>query len=432
MTTASSALLRRAERVFPGSKHTRLPLQAAWARDRRLPSFLVRGQGSRVVDVDGREFIDYHCGFGASVLGYASREVEEAAAAAAAAAGGATLTGPTALSVDLAERLVDLRPACSWALLAKNGSDVTGLARTVARAATGRRAILREYSGATSWAYHGSGSWARAAAGVPSPGVLPEEAVEVGFVYNDLGSVERAIRELGAERPAAIFVGGCSYPYSAPTVCPTADFARGLREIASREGALLVLDEIRTNFRVGGEAGAAMAPGGHWGALGADADIYCISKALGNGHPIAALVGAESARAAAAEVMATGTYWLSPAPMAAALSCLRGLEADDGAATARMSRLGAALADGLREEARRHGFAVTVSGPPSMPFMTFDEEAPHARPLAERWCAAAAGGGAWLHPHHNWYLSSAHTEEDIDLTLAAAARAFAEVAGAGA
>ena len=89
----SAALLKRASAVFPGRKHTRLPLQGAWAQDARLPTFLVRGEGSHVVDVDGRRFIDYHCGFGASVLGYAHPAVEAAAAAASSAAGGATLTG---------------------------------------------------------------------------------------------------------------------------------------------------------------------------------------------------------------------------------------------------------------------------------------------------------------------------------------------------
>lgn len=241
----SAALLQRAAAIFPGRKHTRLPLQGAWAQDARLPTFLVRGEGSHVVDVDGRRFIDYHCGFGSSVLGYAHPGVEAAAAAASSAAGGATLTGPTALSVDLAERLVALRPHCSWSILAKNGSDVTGLAKTVARAATGRRGILRENRG-LSWAYHGAGSWARDAAGAPAAGVLSGEGAddEVGFTYNDLQSVERALGVLEGDA-AAIFVGGCSYPYSANTAQPTAEFVRGLRELADRSGALLVVDEIR-------------------------------------------------------------------------------------------------------------------------------------------------------------------------------------------
>ena len=126
--------------------------------------------------------------------------------------------------------------------------------------------------------------------------------------------------------------------------------------------------------------------------------------------------------------MATGTFWLSPAPMAAAIACLDALEADGGAAARHMEVLGHALGEGLVVAARRHGFAVTVSGPPAMPLMTFDEEVSHARPMGERWCAAAAAGGAWLHPNHNWYLSAAHTEEDIGRTLAAAERAFEEIA----
>uniref|UniRef100_A0A7S2IL27 Glutamate-1-semialdehyde 2,1-aminomutase n=1 Tax=Haptolina brevifila TaxID=156173 RepID=A0A7S2IL27_9EUKA len=219
-------------------------------------------------------------------------------------------------------------------------------------------------------------------------------------------------------------------PTNADQHCPitsSAPLAQGLGELAERFGALIVLDEIRTNFRAGGERSTAMAPGGQWAALGGSADLYCMSKALGNGHPIAALVGTEVSRDGAAAVMATGTYWLSPAPMAAALACLNGLASHGAAATAHMAQLGAALGEGLTTSAARHGFDVTVSGPPAMPFLTFDDEGPHARPLAERWCATVAAGGSWLHPHHNWYISAAHTEEDIGRTLQAAECAFREL-----
>ena len=180
------------------------------------------------------------------------------------------LTGPTDLSVELAERLVSLRPGADWALMAKNGTDVTSLARTVARASTGKQFILREHSqpsfsssspsAPVAAAYHGASNvWARG-----SPGVLAPEgaAFEAGFTYNDLASVEVALTQgKAAGDVAAIFVGGCSYMYSKPTVEPTPDFAKGLRELADRHGCLLVVDEIRTNFRVG------RSLQGHWADL---------------------------------------------------------------------------------------------------------------------------------------------------------------------
>ena len=114
--------------------------------------------------------------------------------------------------------------------------------------------------------------------------------------------------------------------------------------------------------------------------------------------------------------------------MAAAMATLDALEEDGSAVMATMQTLGARLAKGLEALSRAHGVPAHVSGPPAMPFLTFEGEQPHARPLAERWCAEMAARGVWLHPHHNWYLCASHTHSDIDATLAAAAEAFEAVA----
>ena len=282
------------------------------------------------------------------------------------------------------------------------------------------------------WAYHGGHQWQRGSAGV-----LPAESSvwEMGFTYNDLDSVRTAL-EACAGDCAAVFVGGASYPYSNRTVQPTPEFARGVRQLASEYGALLVLDEIRTNFRVGDTIR------GHWCGLseqndglgeGSDdvaPDMYCLCKALGNGHPVSALVGNEAARNGAATMTATGTYWVSGAPMAAALATLDVLQADNSAAMHHMQAMGERLCAGIAAQALRHGFSVTLSGPPAMPFVTFDADdgMPARRPLGMEWCTAVAQGGVWLHPFHNWYLSLSHTEEDIDEALEATDAAFAHVA----
>ena len=104
------------------------------------------------------------------------------------------------------------------------------------------------------------------------------------------------------------------------------------------------------------------------------------------------------------------------------------LEADGSAAMAHMQTLGRALSEGLETLSASHGVPARVSGPPAMPFLTFDGEEPHQRPRGERWCAEMAARGVWVHPHHNWYLSASHTSDDIDATLAAADGAFAAVA----
>eukprot|EP01052_Picozoa_sp_SAG31_P025758 SAG31_NODE_2280_length_6025_cov_8.850321_3_plen_205_part_00 len=176
------------------------------------------------------------------------------------------------------------------------------------------------------------------------------------YVYNDLESVERGLAQLDGDC-AAIFVGGCSYPYSGRTELPTPEFALGLRKLADASGALLVLDEIRTNFRVG----TAAAPG-HWAELAGEGDrswrpavapdLYCMCKALANGHPLAALIGNERARAGAAKITASGTYWLTGGPMAAALATIDIIEADGSAAMRHMQAMGERLTDGLRAQVR--------------------------------------------------------------------------------
>lgn len=137
---------------------------------------------------------------------------------------------------------------------------------------------------------------------------------------------------------------------------------------------------------------------------------------------------------------ATGTYWLAPAPMAAALATLDALALNDGAALQHTQRVGSELSLGLSDLAKRHGYAVTMSGPVAMPFLTFDADDAGAstnsghhhgasRPRGEAFCAAWASEGVWAHPHHNWYLSAAHNDTDISFALDAADRAFQAVAG---
>ena len=133
--------------------------------------------------------------------------------------------------------------------------------------------------------------------------------------------------------------------------------------------------------------------------------MQCLCKALANGHPLSALVGNERAREGASIITASGTFWLSAGPMAAAMATLDILQADGSAAMAHMQSMGDMLTGGIEEQAARYGVPVSVSGPPAMPFVTFDadDEVPAKRPLGHAWCAVVAEEGSWLHPHHNWY-----------------------------
>jgi glutamate-1-semialdehyde 2,1-aminomutase len=162
---------------------------------------------------------------------------------------------------------------------------------------------------------------------------------------------------------------------------------------------------------------------GSWEALGVRADLSAWSKSLANGHALAALMGADALREAATRIYATGSFWMAGAPMAAALTTLDLLDETDGIATMRAS--GQRLQDGLREQAAAHGLEVTVSGPPQLPFMSFADDPDWT--TSALWAGACALNGVYLHPVHNWFLSTAHDDETIDRARQGTDAAFAAV-----
>jgi glutamate-1-semialdehyde 2,1-aminomutase len=153
-------------------------------------------------------------------------------------------------------------------------------------------------------------------------------------------------------------------------------------------------------------------------------DLSAWSKAIANGHPLAAVLGRDAFRDAAASVFATGSFWFSAVPMAAALATLAALR-DEGA-VAVMHRHGTTLRDGILEQAATWGFDINYTGPVQMPYLSFwgDDESS----LINAFAAAALRRGAYLHPRHNWFVSAALTGDDVALLLDATDAAFAALA----
>ena len=183
-----------------------------------------------------------------------------------------------------------------------------------------------------------------------------------------------------------------------------------------KEEILLILDDIRAGFRLALE-------GSHT-YFGFEPDIACYCKALGNGYNISAALGREYLRVSATKVFLTGSYWNDAVSMAASLICLR--EMQSAKLPSHLEKLGRKLIKGIGNEALGHGFKMRFSGPPAMPFMRFADEKNFFQ--LQRFCALAATEGVFLHPHHNWFLSAAHTAIDIDHAIEAASRAFALLA----
>ncbi len=403
--TRGDALFRRAAQVIPrGIYGTRGPWLVVPGS---YPLFAARGRGARYWDVDGNEYIDYLCGFGASILGYADPAVDAAAHAAEVAGFG--FNHPTAAMVELAEFLTARIAGMDWALFGKNGSDATSFAIQVARAHTGRRTVLK-----AAGAYHGSHPWATPGAA----GLTAEERAHVhDFTWNDHADLETLVTH-HRDDLAAILVTPYHHPLFDDSEFSRRQFLQRLCELAHRHGALVISDDVRVGFR-------ACLDGSHR-VFEFDPDLSCYSKAIANGHPIAACLGRRPQFAAAGAVFATGTFWMQQGPMAAAMACIRRLEQIDGVAL--MRQRGTELIEGLRQVATRHGERLHVSGLPSMPKVRFAGETDFLR--FQRFCAAATRRGAYFHPYHNWFLSTAHSRDDIARTVDIADAALAEVVAA--
>jgi glutamate-1-semialdehyde 2,1-aminomutase len=398
----SMELFDRARRVIPAGIYGHAtPAQTV---PLEFPYYAARAEGCRYWDVDGREYLDFLCGYGPVVLGYQHPEVEEAADRQRRL--GDCFNHPTALMVDLAERLVELVDFADWAVFGKNGSDMTTWAVQTAREFTGRKKVLRARQ-----SYHGSHSWCTPGHG----GLIAEDRVHVHeFVWNDLNTVHDLIKQ-HPNQIAALITTPFAHPPFADSELPAPGFLAGIQDICRKQGIVFILDDIRGGFR--------LDMGGSHRYFGFEPDLICFSKALGNGYPISATLGRRELQLAASRVFLTGSFWYNAVPMAAALTCLRVLERDK--AIPHMLQMGQLLLDGLQSRAAQHGLQVRTSGPPSLPYMTFRNEKNLFR--QQRFCAEAVQRGVFLHPHHNWFISAALRPADIEQALTVADAAFAVV-----
>nr|WP_062340265.1 aminotransferase class III-fold pyridoxal phosphate-dependent enzyme [Herbidospora sakaeratensis] len=395
-------LRARAAKVIPGGMYGHL--NAALHGD-TYPQFFVRGEGARQWDADGREYVDLMCSWGPMIVGHRNPRVEEAAARLQAQ--GDCLNGPGPIMVELAELLVDLIPAAEWAMFSKNGTDATTQALMVARAATGRTKVLVAHG-----AYHGADPWCTPGLS----GVTPNQRADtVEFAYNDLADAERAAAEAGDD-VAAILVTPFKHDSFEDQALAEAGFALGIRALADRLGAALVIDEVRAGFRLDLR--------GTWEPFGVRPDLSAWSKAMGNGHAVAAVTGADALKNAAQTLYSTGSFWFSSAAMGAAKATIEILRESGGPAL--IERAGARLRTGLYEQAKSHGFTINQTGPVQIPWLSFDGDATLERGVF--WAAACLAEGVYLHPWHNWFLSTAHTDAEIDRALEGTDAAFATTA----
>ena len=399
----SDGLLRRAKQVIPNTMYGHQDARGLWPG---APQFVSRTAGSRLWDADGHEYIDLLCSWGPIIHGYQHPRIEEAVDRQRRVCD--TANGPSEHMVALAEKLVGVVEHADWAMFAKNGSDVTTLCLTIARAHTGRATILVEEG-----TYHGALPWCNP----DKTGVLPSDRAGLAYyTYNDLASVEKLVAENAGDLAGIIVAPFRHDPAGSDLEMVDHAFAQGLRRICDENGAVLILDEVRTGFR--------MSFGGSWEQYGVRPDLSSWSKAIGNGYPIAAVLGAEALRESAGSFFVTGTFWFSAVPMVAAIESIALLEEEDG--VAHMFARGDQLVTGLRSQAASYSLPVNVTGPVTMPYLSFAGESDHRYTLA--WAAECAAHGVYVHPKHNGFMSTALTEADVDTVLIATDAAFGAVA----
>jgi len=291
-----------------------------------------------------------------------------------------------------------------WAMFCKNGTDATTMALMTARAHTRRKTIVLAKG-----AYHGAAPWC-----TPRPrGTTPEDRANQIFCdYNDIESLEAAVRQAGGDL-AAIFAAPVKHDAFVDQAPPDPAYARRARELCDEHGALLVVDDVRAGLRVARDCS--------WSVVGVRPDLSSWGKCIANGHPISALMGSDKARAAAASIFVTGSFWYAGAPMAAGLATMKRVNETDY--LEKIEGLGERLRLGLHERAAPHGFSLRQTGPATMPLFLFDED-PDMR-MGFCWSSEMLKRGVYVHPWHNMFLCAAMTEPDIDGALDAADGAFA-------
>jgi glutamate-1-semialdehyde 2,1-aminomutase len=398
------ALRERAEAVIPGGMYGH---QAVGLLPEDYPQFFSRGEGARLWDADGRELLDFMCAYGPNLFGYGNPEIN--AAYVRQMEIGDTLTGPTALMVELAEAFTRMVAHADWAMFCKNGTDATSMAMVTARAHTRKKTIVMAKG-----AYHGAAPWCTPR----RVGITPEDKANQIFCdYNDVASLEAAVAAAGDDL-AAIFAAPLKHDTFIDQVLPDPEYANRARALADESGALLVVDDVRAGLRIARDCS--------WSTVGVEPDLSTWGKCFANGHAISALLGNNKARNAAAHIFVTGSFWYQAAPMAAALTTLKLVRESDY--LERIDVLGLRLRDGLAERASAAGFGLRQTGPVTMPLFLFDDD-PDLR-KGYCWSSAMLERGVYVHPFHNMFLCAAMTEADIDLALDAAEGAFKVLQGA--
>ena len=411
----SLKLQERAKKRIPGmtqllSKRPDMFSAGVW------PGYFSRAEGVHVWDLDGNKYIDMSIsGVGATVLGYADPDVDRAVKSAIAQGTSCSLNCPE--EVELAELLCELHPWAQMVRYARSGGEAMAIAVRIARACTGRDVVA--FCG-----YHGWHDWYLAAnLGTENalgehliPGLSPTgvprglTGTALPFRYNRLDELQDIVMKHGRDLAAIVMEPLRNFE-------PEPGFIEGVRTLADETGAIFVIDEISAGFRHN-------TGGAHLVFHTETPDMAVFSKALGNGYPIAAIIGRADVMEAAQKTFISSTYWTERVgPVAAIATVQKHREVDAGR---HLVLLGDRIQSGWRELADRHGLPIEVGGMKPMSHFTFDHAS--SREMKAYFIQLMIGQGFLA--SNLFYAMYAHRDEHVEGYLRAADAAFAEVARA--
>jgi glutamate-1-semialdehyde 2,1-aminomutase len=407
-------LYQRARQIIPGgtqllSKRPEMYAPGKW------PPYFRAAAGCRVTDLDGKTYLDMSTmGIGSCLLGYNDPDVTPAVVARIQAGSMSTLNCPE--DVALAELLLEIHPWAQQVRYARTGGEAMTVAVRLARAKSNRATIA--FCG-----YHGWHDWYLAANLVDSgksdalgghllPGLSPRgvpqnlAGTQLAFAYNDLDSLAAIVREHGPQLAAVVME---------PTrnVHPAPGFLEGVRELCDSCNAALVFDEITAGWR--------MALGGAHLRYGVNPDVAVFAKALGNGHPMAAIIGTRGVMEAAQESFVSSTYWTEAVGPTAALATVTKMRTTN--VPQHIEQIGSALRSGLTELAQTHGVPLKLAGHAALTSIAFD----HADNLSLQTLLTVRALDHGILAGSGFYPALAHTTADVQQYLAAADPIFAEL-----
>lgn len=425
----SKALLSRASRYLPGGVNSNFRLGIS-----PTPLVIEHGEGPYLIDADGNRLIDYYLGMGPMILGHDPQGV--IAAAKAQMDKGILFAGQTEVEFEAARLVCEMVPCAEMVRFGSSGTEVIQAALRLARAATGRKKIVK-FEGH----YHGwldnvqwstspaSTAWGPAAhpakvASTPGQDEHAGDNLEI-LSWNDLQSVEERLQ-------AGDFAGVIMEPMmcNAGVIAPRPGYLEGVRRACTQTGTILIFDEVITGFR--------LAPGGAQQRFGVTPDLATFGKAIANGFPVAALAGRADLmeRFSSQGVMHGGTYNAHPVTMAATVAVLSELINGDVYAT--IDRHGRRLMAGISDILARNGVEAHVQGTPGIFQVAFglDRPAEDYRDTARidkakyvEFTTALLGFGVRVLERGAWFMSSVHDDAVVDATLEAVDAASRQEAG---